>query len=305
MMRGLPSSLADYRTPHTVLIRDVESLIATKPEILAEAATIGFRSPPDGPALVREWRYFIEILETHKINVIQLRNSPGLTLDALYVRDAVAMVPSRLIRCHMTKENRRQEVQSISSELEGAGFTVDDAISPPGRLEGGDVIWLADDVCAIGITYRTNLVGAKQFAKLLDASIRVIFVELPHFRGPKHILHLTSVMSVVSKQAVVADVGLLPAAFVAQLGKLAFRVIEVPECERNTLNSNILPIGPDELLVVAGNASTSAMLRSEGFRVVAMPADNLCILGDGGPTCLTRPIRFNAVDHGIASGESR
>jgi N-dimethylarginine dimethylaminohydrolase len=159
-------------------------------------------------------------------------------------------------------------------------------------LEGGDVIWLADNVCAVGITYRTNTAGAAQLRNVLGPNIHVICPSLPHFLGPGHILHLSSVMSVISKNLVIADIALLPINFIGELRELGFEIVEAPESERGGLNSNVLPIGPDELLCVAGNARTASKLRSLGFRVTAILADNLCLLGDGGPTCLTRPIRF-------------
>jgi N-dimethylarginine dimethylaminohydrolase len=284
--------LADYRPPRTVLVRDVENLIMSRPNIFSEANKIGFRSPPDGTTLIEEWKNFVAILQSHAIDVVQLKRSSELTLDALYVRDILALAPDGLIKCCMTKGSRELEVQLVSSELEEHGISVRHAIMAPGKLEGGDVIWLADNICAIGISYRTNIAGAEQLAKLLGTNVHVMRVNLPHFLGPSQILHLSSVMSVISKGVVVADVGLLPANFMTELAELRFQIIEAPECERRGLNSNILPIGSDELLIVSGNASTSFKLRSLGFRVTAMPADNLCILGDGGPTCLTRPLRF-------------
>jgi N-dimethylarginine dimethylaminohydrolase len=292
MTFGSPSELADYRVPRSLIVRDVEALIGANPEIFSRAIGIGFRSTPIATSLVEEWMAFVKILESRGIDVFRLKNSSGLSLDALYVRDPVAVAPKCFVKCRMHKDNRATEVPSVAAELETLGVVVKHVISAPGFLEAGDIIWLADDICAIGLSARTNICGANQFIELLGPDIRPILVPIPHVCGSTPIIHLSSLMSVISKGVVVADVNLLPANFTEELRNLGFRIIAVPESERSGLNANMLPIGDNELLAVAGNECTSAMLRSFGFFVTVVPANNLCILGEGGPTCLTRPLKF-------------
>jgi N-dimethylarginine dimethylaminohydrolase len=44
--------------------------------------------------------------------------------------------------------------------------TIAGTIEPPGRIEGGDVVWFDDRTVAVGRGYRTNAEGIRQFASL-------------------------------------------------------------------------------------------------------------------------------------------
>ena len=45
------------------------------------------------------------------------------------------------------------------------------AIEPPGRLEGGDVVWLDERTVAVGRGYRTNDEGIRQYRAILGDTI--------------------------------------------------------------------------------------------------------------------------------------
>jgi N-dimethylarginine dimethylaminohydrolase len=194
----------------------------------------------------------------------------------------------------MAKPNRRAEPKTIADELATQGFPVSSCIEPPGTLEGGDVVWLDDRLCAIGLSYRTNLAGYEQFGALCSEDIEFLPVHLPHFRGPGVILHLSSLLSVVAQKVVLADIEYLPVSFLAELAQRGIAVLSIPESERSTLAANVLSIGNDTLISISGNARTQALLRSEGFSVIPVHGNQISILGDGGPTCLTRPLAFDA-----------
>jgi N-dimethylarginine dimethylaminohydrolase len=53
---------------------------------------------------------------------------------------------------------------------------------------------------------------------------------------------------------------------------------------------NVLALGENRLLAIAENRRTNNRLSAAGFDVRTFSADELCINGGGGPTCLTRPL---------------
>jgi N-dimethylarginine dimethylaminohydrolase len=255
-------------------------------------ARLGFRAKPHYPAMCKESEDFVRHLQCDGMIVHALNFQSQLTLDSLYLRDAIALTPSGLVTCRMTKPNRIDEPEIARRELEAFGYVTSGAIISPGFLEAGDVIWLDDDFCAIGLSYRTNAAGVRQFQEYCNQSAECISVPLPHYLGSDVILHLSSLLSVLAKNLVIADVRYLPITFLDLLRDRGFRIIPMPEAERSTLAANILAMGGDRLVSIAGNPITQAILTAEGFELLTYSADNISLLGDGGPTCLTRPLEL-------------
>jgi len=56
------------------------------------------------------------------------------------------------------------------------------------------------------------------------------------------------------------------------------------------MGCNVLATGPRAAIMVAGNPETRRRLESAGVAVTALKADEICRKGEGGPTCLTRPL---------------
>ena len=284
---------ADWRKPAVIALREPCSLFSTCPEVSNVGLDYyGFRASPDIGALAIEFEAFVEILHGAGCRTHALRRVSTLALDALYVRDCIAITPSGLVACRMSKANRVAEPGLAREDLQEAGYDVPFAIDEPGRLEGGDVVWITDDLCAIAISYRTNSEGARQFGDIVGSSATCLLVPLPHFSGPGQILHLSSLISPIDQTTCIACVRYLPVTFLNDLANHGVHVLPIFENEFGTLAPNVLSLGDRSLLVLAGNAQTSAMLRSNGFNVRTFVGDNISLLGDGGPTCLTRPLVF-------------
>jgi N-dimethylarginine dimethylaminohydrolase len=285
---------ADWRRPSVLLMRDPRSLFDRNTDILEAWSAIGFRARPVANTIIEELDEMIEMLQDAGITVHLLRNSAGLSLDSLYVRDSVALTPSGLIACKMEKPNRISEPSAVRQELAELGFSVQDAIDSPGTLEGGDIVWLDDTLCAVGLSYRTNIAGLSQLREQCEDKAEFLPVHLPHYHGPSTLLHLSSLLSVIAKGLVLADVEYLPITFLAELRARGFEIVEILGRERLTLAANVLAIGDRTLIAISGNAETHARLSALGFRVRVLRANHASVLGDGGPTCLTRPLAFDA-----------
>ena len=78
----------------------------------------------------------------------------------------------------------------------------------------------------------------------------------------------------------------------ALLQALAARGIEtinVPDEDYVSLGCNILAVAPGVVVIAEGNNATIAKLRDHGVEVHTYAASEIN-KGEGGPTCLTRPL---------------
>ena len=56
------------------------------------------------------------------------------------------------------------------------------------------------------------------------------------------------------------------------------------------MSGNVLALAPRQCLMVSGNPMTAALLEKAGCELVMFDGDEICRKGEGGPTCLTRPM---------------
>ena len=67
-------------------------------------------------------------------------------------------------------------------------------------------------------------------------------------------------------------------------------MVEVPEDEFPTMGPNVLALGPRIALALDGNPETRRRLEAHGVEVRVYRGEEISTNGDGGPTCLTRPL---------------
>jgi arginine deiminase len=66
--------------------------------------------------------------------------------------------------------------------------------------------------------------------------------------------------------------------------------VEVPGEEHDSLGCNVLAVAPRVCFMLEGNPRTRARLEEAGATVHTFSGSEICIKGEGGPTCLTRPL---------------
>lgn len=224
------------------------------------------------------------------VDVVHLDADDALTLDALYVRDAVVMTPRGAILCRMGKEARRGEPAVNGRGLAAAGVEILGRIEPPGTLEGGDVVWFDAQTVAVARGYRTNDEGIAQLRRLLGPSVTVIVVPLPHFRGPSDVFHLMSILSPVDRDLAVVHSPLMPVPFREWLLARGMTFVEVPAGELDSQGTNVLAVAPRRVVMLDGNPITHARLVDAGVDVRIYAGTEISVKGGGGPTCLTCPL---------------
>lgn len=293
-MARVPTSDSSIRTEfdpvRTVAVKSPRDAFVDEATIAAQWRDLGFTAPPDLARAQAEHERFVDILRSAGADVLMLPRAEETTLDSIYVRDASILTPAGLVLCSMGKAQRAGEPGAQAAALSAAGVHVAGAIMPPGRLEGGDLIWLNDRTVAVGRGYRTNAEGIAQLRTLVGPAVDVVEVPLPHWRGPGDVMHLMSLISPVDADLAVVYSRLLPVPFREWLLDRGIALVEVPDEEFETMGANVLAIAPRTCVVVAGNPGTRRALEAAGAHVIEYEGTEISVKGCGGPTCLTRPI---------------
>lgn len=262
------------------------------PQRIAEQwSDLHYHAAPDFERAVDEFEAFAEILRDAGADVVLAEDGGETTLDSIYVRDAAVVTDAGAISCSMGKAARFDEPRALQAALTDAGIETAGAITGDGRLEGGDVCWLPGNRLAVGRGYRSNDEGIRQLAELTrDVVEEIVVVPLPHWRGPADVFHLMSILSPVAADAVLVYSPLLPVSFREWLLHRGLRLVEVAEQEFVSMACNVLALADGNCLMLDGNPLTRAALEASGIEVAVYAGAEISRKGEGGPTCLTRPL---------------
>jgi N-dimethylarginine dimethylaminohydrolase len=287
-------ALSEYHGLQSVLVKHVRDAFVDEATIAAQWRELNFTAPPDLPRAIDEQERFIEILRAAGAAVHLLPRDDGTTLDSIYTRDASIVSPAGVILCRMGKAGRAGEPAAQEKALERLRVPIAGRILPPGRLEGGDLIWLDGRTLAVGVGYRTNTEGIRQLRAIVGDGVDVIEVPLPHWRGPDDVMHLMSIVSPLDRDLALTYSPLMPVPFRERLLELGLRLVDVPHQEFESMGGNVLALAPRRCLMLAGNPGTRRALEAEGCEVLVYEGVEISVRGAGGPTCLTRPLARSA-----------
>ena len=104
-----------------------------------------------------------------------------------------------------------------------------------------------------------------------------------------------SLISPLDRDLAVVYPRLAPVRLMVLLAERGIGVVEVPDEEFESMGSNVLALGPRRALALEGNDGTRRRMETAGVDVVTYRGDHISRLGDGGPTCLTRPVLRSSV----------
>jgi dimethylargininase len=264
---------------------------APDPASLEAWREFGWRAAPDPARLLAEHEQFCLQLAELGAEVIYGRAPVDGDPDAIYAHDPSLISDSGAIVLRPGKKLRRVEAAAAAADLEAAGVPLLASLDHPACAEAGDIIWLDDTTLLVGRTYRTNGPGVEVLARALP-EVDIVAVDLPHFRGPGEVLHLMSVISMLDRDLAVVYPPLAPVRLLELLAERDIRKIEVPDEELDTLGPNVLALGPRVALAADGSPETRRRMEKAGVDVSVYASGELA-KGDGGPTCLTRPVLRN------------
>lgn len=273
-----------------VAVRRPEQAFVSESRLEAQWRDLNFHARPDLANSIREFAALEAVLRAAGAEVIALPANTGLTLDALYTHDALVVTPRGLVMPRMGKPQRRAEPEVNGEALRQLGIPVAGEITGSGKVEGGDLVWLDRHTLLAGIGYRTNLEGIRQLQALCGADVEVLGFDLPHYQGSGDVFHLMSVLSPLDADLAVVYPPLMPARLVELLRARGIDFVEVPGPEFASMACNVLALGPRHAMALDGNPQTLARMQAAGVRVELIRGEDICRKGEGGPTCLTRPL---------------
>ena len=249
----------------------------------------GWRREPDVARLGAEHEAFRALLAEAGAEVVVAETPVGACPDSVYVYDPAIVSDRGAILLRPGKDGRRVEVGAMAADLVAAGVPIAARLAAPETAEGGDTLWLDERTLLVGRGYRTNDAGVAALAAALP-DVAVIPFDLPHLQGPGDVLHLMSLLSPLDRDLVVAFLPLLPVRLVELLAERGVGIVEVPDEEFWTMGANVLALAPRVALALDGNPVTRARMEAAGVDVRVYAGEEISRNGDGGPTCLTRPL---------------
>ena len=86
---------------------------------------------------------------------------------------------------------------------------------------------------------------------------------------------------------------LLPVPFREFLLERGMSLVEVPTAEFESMGCNVLAVAPRVCVMLEGNPETRRQLEEAGVEVHTYSGEEISAPGEGGPTCLTRPLFRN------------
>lgn len=259
------------------------------PSPTSDFAAAHWAQPLDRDLLVEQHAGFVRLLRSLDCDVVELPAIDALA-DSCFTYDPVFVTGRGVIVFQAAKDVRAKESAVLADELAALGIPVVGRLTGDACADGGDCFWLDDHTLAVGRGYRTNAAGIAQLRELLaPEGVSVEEFQLPHDQGPEYCLHLMSVVSMVRDDLAVVYERLAPVALLEALRARGIDWVVVPDAEYPSLGCNVLAVRPGVVVIAEGNDETAMLLRQRGVHVHIYPASEIN-KGEGGPTCLTRPL---------------
>jgi len=248
----------------------------------------GWRAAPDHAKAAEEHEVFRGLLEDAGSEVVLSSHDPG-NPDAIYVYDPVLVGSEGAVLLRPGKEGRRGEPGAMAEPLAAAGVPIAAELADPVVAEGGDTVWLDAETLLVGIGYRTSPAAVAALESVFPR-VQVLTFDLPHWNGRGEVMHLMSFISPLDGDLALVYRRIAPVRLLELLAERGIEVVGVPDDEFETQGSNVLALGPRQALALDGSPETRRRMERAGVDVVVYRGEEISLKGDGGPTCLTRPL---------------
>ncbi len=258
------------------------------PEDVGAWEAYGWHAAPEIGAAQAEHEAFCVLLEGAGAEVVVSEHDPG-NPDAIYTYDPTLVGAAGAVLLLPGKQGRRGEPDATVASLAAAGVPIVGRIDLPATVEGGDTVWLDAQTLLVGIGYRTNPAAIDALRDVFPG-VEVIAFDLPHWNGEAEVMHLMSFISPLDRDLALVYPRIAPTRLMWLLAERGISVVEVPDEEFESQGSNVLALGPRRALALEGNLETRRRMERAGVDVVTYRGDEISRKGDGGPTCLTRPL---------------
>ena len=225
---------------------------------------------PNYNKLLSEHDFYTKTLKNLNLEIIKLKELENFP-DSVFVEDPALIYKSTCIILNPKDNSRNLESFIIKNEIKK--YFNDLLYIENGFVEGGDVLNINNHFI-IGISTRTNTVGAKSLKTLLEkmgASVKIC-------ETPKNILHFKSECSILNDDTILVSKKMSEIEYL----KSNFKLIELPEGEEGAANS--LRIN-DKLLIPDGYKKAEEIL-SKKYNIIKIKTDEIKKV-DAGLSCMS------------------
>lgn len=258
------------------------------PTLVGDFAAAGWRATPSAEILA-EHRAFVETLQSLGAQVDVLDPVEG-QVDAVYSYDSVFVTSAGAVVLNQIKPARVGEATVMAADLERLGVPILGRLSEAAHADGGDLMWLDEDTLAIGRGFRTNRKAIEEITGFLaEEGIDVVSYDVAAGPGRDVVTHLMSFISPVARDKAVVHHPSLPVALLEWLEEREWTLIGCDDDEYDAQGCNVLGVAQNVAVIFDSAPLVAGRLRDAGVEVHQVHAPNIA-LGDGGPTCITRPL---------------
>ena len=273
-----------------IILKHPKDAFKDQDTINKQFSRLNYFEAPNFNKAISDYDKFVSLLISFDIELHFLPKDNSTSIDSIYTHDPCVVSNNGVILCNMGKKARLAEPNTMEDYFKSIQIPILGRIKAPGRLEGGDVVWIDEKTIAVGEGYRTNKEGIKQLKHLLSDQVEnVISVPIPHWSGPEDCLHLMSNISPIDHNIFLVYSRLLPVPFRKYLLDRNIELIDVPDEEYESMGCNVLAVAPRKVIMINGNLITKQLLEKKDIEVYTYDGAEISIKGAGGPTCLTRP----------------
>jgi len=238
----------------------------------AEGITASGLGKPNYELMLEQHAAYLDVLRSLGLRVDILDPLLGYP-DAHFVEDTAVVTSRVAVIANPGAPARQGEEESIAEQL--SRYRTLERILPPGTLDGGDVLMVADHFF-VGISERTNQAGADQFGRILEA-YGYTWTPAPVAAG----LHLKSSVNTIGKETLLATRD-----FARRDEFKSFNIIPLTQEEAYAANTLLVN---DCLLMPSGFPSVKDKLKPVGFEIIELDVSEVRKM-DGGLTCMS--LRF-------------
>jgi dimethylargininase len=242
------------------------------PNFAAGITTSGL-GPPDYRLAQDQHTQYCRILSQLDISVEILPPDPRYP-DGCFVEDTAIVTERGLIITNPGDPGRSGEAATIENAVvAGKLAPIIARITPPGTLDGGDVLRLGRNFI-IGLSGRTNAAGAAQ----LRAALEQLGSETRTIEIPADLLHLKTGVTYIGQKTLIAWPSLAAHEAFAEFNRI------IPADDERYAANTLLVNGT--VLVPAGFPGVSRSIRKLSLPVIETPMTEFQKM-DGGLTCLS------------------
>ncbi len=231
----------------------------------------------------------VSIYEENGVTCHYLEADPVLHRN-FFARDSSAMTPWGALICHMQLKVRRADYVSAIRFYQGNDIPIWN-YATAGHFEGGDFNIIETGRVLIGYCgERSEKEGAEQVARFVESEGWEVLVA-PISR---EFVHMDGLIVPLADKLAVACVDAMEPWLVETVRGWGIKLVEVGYAEARNLGVNLVALGNDKVLSMAGASDLNDRMRAMGFEVYD-PDMSMFKLGGGGVHCLCQALKRDDV----------